>query len=174
MLPKLLGISPNPSVQRALISCRTSHIPAATPIAEGIYAITSTGRESHLAYHITVPAEIGEVQKDLGLNEKGSYVISAKNPTTSAPANANIGKDPEYPESIMDKFRGRRWMPLEPELLDYANTQFLIIGEGMGNIDAATKEMGQDKKDDEKEKPIEEIQQLEEEVRPFRAYSYTY
>lgn len=30
----------------------------------------------------------------------------------------------------MKKFRGLRWMPLEPELLDYQNTQFLIIGEG--------------------------------------------
>ena len=38
------------------------------------YAITSTGRESHLAYHLTVPSSIGEIQKELGLNEKGRYV----------------------------------------------------------------------------------------------------
>lgn len=51
----------------------TSVTPAATPFAEGIYAITSTGRESHLAYHITVPEQIGEVQKELGVHEKGSF-----------------------------------------------------------------------------------------------------
>jgi hypothetical protein len=55
----------------------TRHTQAATPIAEGVYTISSTGRESHLAYHITLP-DLGEVQKDIGLNEKGSYIVSAK------------------------------------------------------------------------------------------------
>ena len=42
----------------------TSHTPAAAPFAEGVYVITSTGRESHLAYQITYP-EIGEIQKEV-------------------------------------------------------------------------------------------------------------
>lgn len=54
----------------------TSNTPAATPFAEGVYAITSTGRESHLAYFITVPEKIGEVQKELGVDEKGSFSTS--------------------------------------------------------------------------------------------------
>lgn len=33
----------------------TRHIPQATPIAEGVYAITSTGRESHFVYILTLP-----------------------------------------------------------------------------------------------------------------------
>lgn len=141
----------------------TSNVPAATPIAEGIYAITSTGRESHLAYHITVP-ELGEVQKDLGLNEKGSYVLSVKNPTASGPANATLENGAEYPEHIMKKFRGLRWMPLEPELLDYVNTQFLIIGEGLGDTGRAREEQAKDKKDENKETPEEELERLDEEV----------
>ena len=44
----------------------TSHVPAVTPAGEGIYAITTTGRESHLAYMLTVPSELTEVQKDIG------------------------------------------------------------------------------------------------------------
>lgn len=135
-----------------------------TPLAEGVYAITSTGRDSHLVYHITVPDPLGEVQKDVGLNEKGSYAVSAKNPTVSAPGNVSLPKGADYPESIMKKFRGLRWMPLEPELLDYENTQFLIIGEGMGNIDTATEESAKDKKDDSKETPAEELEKLEDEV----------
>ncbi|KUJ14895.1 uncharacterized protein LY89DRAFT_735956 [Mollisia scopiformis] len=141
----------------------TSNTPAATPFAEGIYAITSTGRESHLAYHITVPEKIGEVQKELGINLKGSYVVSAKNPNAPGPANATLSNPAQYPESIQKKFRNLRWMPLEPELLNYENTQFLVIGEGMGDTGRATEEMSKDKKDDEKETPSEELEKLEEE-----------
>src|ERR1700712_4743040 len=97
---------------------RTSNQPAATPFAEGIYALTSTGRESHLAYTITYP-KIGEVQKEMGLHVKGSYVLSVKNPKAPGPANATIGNPADYPEDIQKKFRNLRWSPLEPEMLDY-------------------------------------------------------
>jgi hypothetical protein len=141
-----------------------SHTPAATPIAEGIYAITSTGRESHLAYHVTIPDPLGEVQKDIGIKKKGSYVVSVKNPTTPAPGNVSLPKGAEYPESVMQKFRGLRWMPLESELLDYDNTQILIIGEGMGSVEKATEEQEGDAKDGKKEATVEEIEKLEDEV----------
>jgi len=124
--------------------------------------MTSTGRESHLAYHVTVP-EIGEVQKALGINEKGSFVVSVKNPTTSAPSNAAPAKSADYPESIMKKFRGLRWMALEPEMLDYEDAQLLLIGEGMGNMDKAMEELSKDQSDDNKEAPIEEMEKLEDE-----------
>lgn len=139
----------------------TSNVPAATPIAEGIYAITTTGRESHLAYHVTVP-EIGEVQKDLGINEKGSYVLSVKNPTASGPANATLDNPAEYPESIMKDFRGLRWTPLKPEHLDYERTQFLLIGEGQGSVEQAVQESDKDKKEDNTS-PEDELNMLEEE-----------
>lgn len=74
------------------------HTPAAAPIGEGVYAITSTGRETHLAYILTIPSEISEVQQDVGLRQRGSYLTSAKNPTTSAPAGANLPKGAEYPK----------------------------------------------------------------------------
>ncbi len=142
---------------------RTRHTPPATPIAEGVYAITSTGRESHLAYHITIPKPLGEVQNGLGINEKGSYVVTVKNPTVSAPRNVSLPKGADYPEHIMKKFRGLRWITLEPELLDYENTQFLLIGEGTG-YDKATEEQDEDKKDGNKETPAEEMEKLEDEV----------
>ncbi|CZT00173.1 uncharacterized protein RCO7_08402 [Rhynchosporium graminicola] len=141
----------------------SGHTPSATPFAEGIYAITSTGRESHLAYLLTVPSSIGEVQKELGLNEKGSFVVSAKNPNAPGPANATLDNPADYPEEIQKKFRDLRWMPLEPALLAYQNTQFLLIGEGMGDVDNAVQEMKKDAKDDEKVKPVEELEKLEEE-----------
>jgi hypothetical protein len=49
-------------------------------------------------------------------------------------------------------------------MLDYENTQFLIIGEGFGQLGRAVEEQSKDKKDDEKEAPEEELEKLEEEV----------
>ena len=76
----------------------TRHTPQATPIAEGVYAIISTGRESHLAYILTLPSEVSEVQKDIGLNNRGSFVASLRNPQYDAPAVAQLPKSPEYPQ----------------------------------------------------------------------------
>jgi hypothetical protein len=74
------------------------HTPAATPVGEGVYAITSTGRASHLVYMLTLPGELGEVQREIGLKERGSFVISTKNPEFPGPANARLPKAPEYPK----------------------------------------------------------------------------
>lgn len=73
------------------------HTPAAAPIGEGVYAITTTGRESHIAYILTIPSELGEVQQDVGLKERGSFVTSVKNPQHPGPANTNLSKGPKYP-----------------------------------------------------------------------------
>ncbi|KAJ9646911.1 hypothetical protein H2204_000603 [Knufia peltigerae] len=137
----------------------TSHVPPVTPLAEGVYAITSTGRESHLAYNITIPHELGEVQKDLGLKEKGSFVTSVKNPTASAPANTSLPQGPEYPQELLDEFRNLRWKPLEPKFLDYVNTQFLLIGESH-HYDKATEGRPSDEREGNGV-PEEEIEKLE-------------
>lgn len=76
----------------------TRHTPSATPIGEGVYAITTTGRESHLAYILTIPSELSEVQKDVGLQERGSFVTSVKNPQYAGPANATLPEGPKYPQ----------------------------------------------------------------------------
>lgn len=76
----------------------TRHNPAATPAAEGIYAITTTGRESHLAYMITLPSELGEVQTELGLRKEGSFIISTRNPQYEAPRGVALPKTPDYPK----------------------------------------------------------------------------
>ena len=70
----------------------------ARPYAEGVYAITSTKRASHLAYIITIPNEIGSVQEDFGIRRRGSWIVQAKNPKFPGPASAQLPKKPEYPE----------------------------------------------------------------------------
>ncbi|KAL8851104.1 MAG: hypothetical protein Q9221_004000 [Calogaya cf. arnoldii] len=138
------------------------HTPAAAPIGEGVYAITSTGRETHLAYILTIPSELSEIQDDVGLKQRGSFVTSAKNPETAAPAGASLPKGAEYPKEILDEFRGRGWMPLEPKLLDYENAQFLIIGHNEGALEKATVPQPEDQKQN-KEEPKEEMEKLEHE-----------
>ncbi|OTB10212.1 hypothetical protein K445DRAFT_323255 [Daldinia sp. EC12] len=136
------------------------HTPAATPVAEGIYAITSTGRESHLAYMVTLPENLGEVQKEIGLKEKGSFIISTRNPQYEPPKGTALPQAPEYPKRIQDGFRSLRWVATQPEHLDYVNTQFLLVGESSGIQKAA--EPQKDQKDGQ-EDPIEELEKLEDE-----------
>ncbi|KAL7805433.1 hypothetical protein V8C44DRAFT_224467 [Trichoderma aethiopicum] len=139
----------------------TRHTPAATPVGEGVYAITSTGRESHLAYILTIPQELGEVQKDLGLKEQGSFIISTKNPEYPAPASARLPQAPEYPKKMHEEFKDYRWIPSRPHHLDYVNTQILMIGESSGINKALGVQDDGDKKAN-KEEPLEEMEELEE------------
>lgn len=161
----------------------TRHMPAMTPVGEAVYAITTTGRESHLAYILTIPEQLSEVQNDIGLKERGSFVISTKNPQTPSPPNANIGRSPEYSQEILDEFRSLRWMPTQPKHLDYVNAQILLIGES-GGLDKATQVQPEDEKKDT-DTPLEEMEKLEgeDEIRvkhlkgillhPFRYYLLT-
>lgn len=129
------------------------HMPAATPMGEGVYAITTTGKESHLAYFLTLPDELDEFQREVGLKEKGSFILSTKNPKYPGPANARLPKRPEYPKEyveapetsqfalikhtnklsrMLEEFHSLRWVPTDPKHLDYVNAQFLLIGKSSG------------------------------------------
>ncbi len=79
---------------------RERHDFPAIPVAEGVYAITKTDneRQSHFAYILTIPETPKELQEDLGLKQKGSFIVSARNPSTPAPPNAGIPAPAEYPK----------------------------------------------------------------------------
>ena len=53
-------------------------------------------------------------------------------------------------------------MPLQPKHLDYENAQFLVIGEGSGELSKATEPQDEDEKH-EKDTPLEELEKLEHE-----------
>ncbi|KAL9127991.1 MAG: hypothetical protein Q9217_003252 [Psora testacea] len=137
------------------------HTPAATPIAEGVYAMTQTGRDTHLAYILTIPSELDQVQKDVGLRQRGSYYTSAKNPQSLRPANVSLPQGAEYPQDIQDEFGNRGWMPLLPKLLNYQNTQFLLIGHKEDALEKAAQPQDGEDPNEEKETPLEEIEKLE-------------
>ncbi|KAL2175493.1 uncharacterized protein P884DRAFT_312429 [Thermothelomyces heterothallicus CBS 202.75] len=149
----------------------TRHVPAATPVGEGVYAITTTGRASHLVYLLTLPhpgsgsgsgsSQLGEIQRELGLKERGSFIISTKNPEYPGPANARLPKGPDYPKELLEEFRSLRWVPTQPKHLDYVNTQILLIGESSGT-DKALEPQKEDQEEGKAE-PAEEMEELEEE-----------
>ena len=132
-------------------------VPPAKPFAEGMYAIISKDQRSHLVYRITFPA-IGNVQKEFGVHERGSYIVSAKNPKFLSPGSVLLGGPPKYPEKIQKYFRDLRWVPLVPELLDYENTQLLIVGEGLGIMRQAAESRSDEGDKQSFEKETEELQ----------------
>ncbi|KIW05782.1 uncharacterized protein PV09_03637 [Verruconis gallopava] len=114
------------------------HTPNVVPAGEGVYAITDSGRSSHLVYVLTVPTSAGQLQDELGIRSQGSFVLSLKNPKNKGSANAQLPESPDFPQSIMDDFKGLAWMPVrKPEYLDYPNAQLLLIGEGHDKLDKA-------------------------------------
>jgi len=141
----------------------TRHTPPVSPIGEGVYAIIEVGRSTHLAYILTIPEKPDQVQVDMGLREKGSFVISLKNPTRKGPANAQLPQSPDFPQEILDDFRGLAWIPVhKSEYLDYPNAQLLLIGEHQEKFGSAVEATEKDKKQD-KETPQEELEKLEDE-----------
>lgn len=76
------------------------HSPPAVPFGQGVYALTTTGRESHLAYMLSTPNNLGEVQTTLGLEEKGSWILSTRNPQYPAPSNTGLPEGPQYSEEV--------------------------------------------------------------------------
>lgn len=71
----------------------------ARPYAEGVYALTSTKRVTHLAYLLTIPSELGEIQETFGLHRRGSWIVQSKNPKFPGPSFAQLPREPEYPPS---------------------------------------------------------------------------
>lgn len=62
---------------------------------------------------------------------------------------------------VLKKFGNLRWVPLEPEFLDYPNSQFLMIGEAQSNLGKAATSQGE--KLPHEEEPGQELERLEDE-----------
>ncbi len=103
---------------------------AAAPAGEGKYKIVKHDNHTELAYLLELPEIPGSTQREFEIKKEASYIISVKNPEVNIPGFATVSeKKPEYPKHIKEKFGDRRWISIEdPQLLDYENTQVLLIG----------------------------------------------
>ncbi|KAJ5115893.1 hypothetical protein N7456_000241 [Penicillium angulare] len=133
----------------------------ARPYAEGVYAIVSAQRSSHLAYELTIPAELGEIQQNFGLHHRGNWIVQSKNPKFPGPPLGQLPQEPQYPGHVLEKFGDLRWVPLQPEFIEYPNAQILMIGQGTDTLGKAATAEG-DKKPGEAE-PGQELNRLADE-----------
>lgn len=105
--------------------------PPARPAGEGAYIIARHERHTHLAYQLELPSQRGPVQQDLNIEPQASYVITVKNPRLPVPP--GVGRpstgEADIPPELMERFRGRRFIPLDPPaFLDYPGAQLVLIG----------------------------------------------
>lgn len=105
-------------------------VPAARPAGEGAYAIAEVDGQMHLVYALELPDQPGDVQQDLKIAPEASFALSVKNPAKGQPRAA--GLEPEqkadYPKAAQYAFRGRRFDREDPELLDFAGAEFVLVG----------------------------------------------
>jgi hypothetical protein len=103
---------------------------SAAPAGEGKYTIVKHDNHTELAYMLELPEMPGPTQREFEIKKEASYIISVKNPEVNIPGFAAVSeKKPAYPKHIKEKFGDRRWISIEdPQLLNYENTQILLIG----------------------------------------------
>ena len=105
---------------------------AAAPAGEGKYTIVKHDNHTELA----LPEMPGPTQREFEIKKEASYIISVKNPNVKVPGLITSEKKPEYPKHLQEKFGDRRWISIEdPELLNYENTQTLLIGARKKNVE---------------------------------------
>ena len=103
---------------------------AAAPAGEGKYSLVKHDNHTELAYILELPEIPGPTQKEFEIKKEASYIVSVKNPDIQIPGFKAFDKrKPQYPESIKKQFGDKRWINVEdPQLLNYENSQMLLIG----------------------------------------------
>src|SRR5207253_6433936 len=102
--------------------------PPARPAGKGVYALAQHGTHAHLAYRLESPRRQGEVQRALRILPEASYIVAAFNPE----APPRLGRRPPdvdpLPEWMREKFRDRKFAPLDSDLFDVAGLELVLIG----------------------------------------------
>jgi hypothetical protein len=113
-------------------------IAAAQPAGEGKYSIIRHDGHTELAYILEIPQVLGPIQTEFEIKKEASYIVSVKNPEIFIPGYGVFSKKdrkPNYPKHIKKKFGEKRWINVDdPEILDYENTQLLLIGARKRNV----------------------------------------
>jgi hypothetical protein len=114
-------------------------ISPAQPAGEGKYLIIRHDGHTELAYILEIPEIPGKTQIEFEIKKEASYIVSVKNPEIFIPgyvAFSKKDKKPDYPKYIKEKFGEKRWINVDdPEILDYENTQLLLIGARKRNVE---------------------------------------
>jgi hypothetical protein len=113
------------------------HLPAARVAASGEYVISRHGSHTHLAFTTTPRPD-----REIDVASEGNFIVSVANPDPAVwglPELPPLQDElfPEYevhvtiptpfPAAIQERFRGRRYIDLEPELLDYPGAELIFV-----------------------------------------------
>jgi hypothetical protein len=102
-------------------------LPAARPAGEGVYAVTLEDGQMHLSYSLELPEQPREVQQAFKIAPEASYALSIKNPEVGQPGSGRQAKA-DYPQTLQEEFRGRRFAREDVRLLDYEGAEFILVG----------------------------------------------
>jgi hypothetical protein len=104
--------------------------PRARPAGEGVYALVRHGSHVNLAYSLELPKHPGEVQQELDVKPEASYIIAVKNPEQPSPRGVGLAESQraDLPKRQQQKFRHRRFVDADPQLLDHKGTELVLIG----------------------------------------------
>jgi len=119
--------------------------PGARTAGEGEYALVRHGDHTHLDYQLYAPREPGDVQRDLHVEPRASYIVAVKNPVRRPPpeteAEAPEPLEAALPPELMRRFRGRRYAPADPpEFLDHEGVELMLIAAGDDTIEDGAQE----------------------------------
>ena len=102
--------------------------PPARPAGEGVYAIARHGDHTHLAYRLELPEAPGEMQRALRILPEASYIVAAFNPEAPPKLGRRSPHQVVVPEWMREKFRGRKFSPLDTDLFDVEGLELVLIG----------------------------------------------
>jgi hypothetical protein len=105
------------------------HQAGARMAGEGIYSIARHRDHTHLVYELRGPEELGRIQEDLHLRPSASYVMIARNPAAAVPPELEVPSESRVrlPAALRERFRGRRFAPADPQLLDHEGLDLILI-----------------------------------------------
>jgi len=113
------------------------HLPAARVAASGTYSISRHDDHTHLRFTTTPNPD-----REIDVESEGDFIVSVANPDPTAwgmlempPLQDELFPEYEvhvtiptpFPAAIQERFRGRRYIDLEPELLDFPGAELIFI-----------------------------------------------
>ena len=140
------GIFDDPTeLTKELLSKEFREGDIARPVGEGKYAIVDHNNHTELAFVLELPKEIGEAQKELGIEKEASYIITVINPKVPKREEylPTTEDAPKYQSVLNDFSNDENFVSLSRNLkfIDYQNAQIILIGSREGK-DTLTQELG--------------------------------
>jgi hypothetical protein len=98
-------------------------LPPARSAGDGVYALARHGDHTHLAYALKHPDRAGPLQRELGIEDEASFIVTVKNPEFIERSGTA-----DYPPELRAHFQERKYAPLDPPaFLDFPGSELLFI-----------------------------------------------